>query len=157
MSSRLSWKWTWAGTARWWCVGLAVLLDAASWVPSSFDENFSVRGDFALGVDTGSDSVPPKTLSDESINRGLVCHTCIPLHLLKRSWHSCPRRVNAGKQKHTQYAPSTKTECDYLNGWIKKKNGHICKNLIKNGELQRYYSWGTQKKKKKKKVDMGRT
>ena len=23
-------------------------------------------------------------------------------------------------QKHTQHAPSTKMECDYLNGWIKK-------------------------------------
>ena len=29
--------------------------------------------------------------------------------------------------------PSTKTECDYLDGWI--KNGHIiCKNLTQNGE-----------------------
>ena len=26
------------------------------------------------------------------------------------------------QQKHTQHAPSTKTECDYLYGWIKKKN-----------------------------------
>ena len=25
-------------------------------------------------------------------------------------------------QKHTQHAPSTKTECDYLNGWIKKRS-----------------------------------
>ena len=38
------------------------------------------------------------------------------------------------QQKHTQHAPSTKTECDYLNGWI--KNVHIRKN-----------SWGTHKKK----------
>ena len=28
----------------------------------------------------------------------------------------------------------TKTECDYLNGWI--KNGHIRKNLTANGEPQ---------------------
>ena len=34
---------------------------------------FSGRGDFSLGVNMGSDSIPPKTLSDESINRGLVC------------------------------------------------------------------------------------
>ena len=40
--------------------------------------------------------------------------------------------------------PSTKTECDYLNGWI-KKNGHIRKISPKSGEPQRY-SWGTQKK-----------
>ena len=47
------------------------------------------------------------------------------------------------QQKHTQHAPSTKTECDYL-------NGHICKDLTPNGEPQRY-RWGTQKKKEKKK------
>ena len=33
---------------------------------------------------------------------------------------------------------STKTECNYLNSWI--KNGHIRKNLTQNGEPQRY-SW----------------
>ena len=26
------------------------------------------------------------------------------------------------QQKHTQHAPTTKTECDYLNGWIKKRS-----------------------------------
>ena len=30
--------------------------------------------------------------------------------------------MNAGNKKHTQHAPSTKTECDYLNGWIKKRS-----------------------------------
>ena len=34
---------------------------------------FSGRRDFSLGVNMGSNSIPPKTLSDESINRGLVC------------------------------------------------------------------------------------
>ena len=34
---------------------------------------FSGRGDFPLGVNMGSNSIPPKTPSDESINRGLVC------------------------------------------------------------------------------------
>ena len=34
---------------------------------------FSGRGDFSLGVNMGSNSIPPKTLSHESINRGLVC------------------------------------------------------------------------------------
>ena len=34
---------------------------------------FSGRGDFSLGVNIGSYSIPAKTLSDESINRGLVC------------------------------------------------------------------------------------
>ena len=36
-------------------------------------------------------------------------------------YYSCPRRVNAGN-KNTQHAPSTKTECDYLNGWIRKRS-----------------------------------
>ena len=31
------------------------------------------RGDFSPRVNMGSNSIPPKTLSDESINRGLVC------------------------------------------------------------------------------------
>ena len=34
---------------------------------------FSGRGDFSLGVNMGSNSIPPKSPSDESINRGLVC------------------------------------------------------------------------------------
>ena len=34
---------------------------------------FSGRGDFSLGANMDSNSIPPKTLSDESINRGLVC------------------------------------------------------------------------------------
>ena len=38
---------------------------------------------------------------------------------------------------------------NYLYGWI--KNGHIRKNLTKNCEPQRY-SWGTQKKKKKRSI-----
>ena len=51
-----------AGTACWYCFGFAVLLDAASWVQSSSEseENFSGRGDFYLGVNLGSDSIPPK-------------------------------------------------------------------------------------------------
>ena len=40
---------------------------------SSAGENFSGRGDFSFGVNMGSNSIPKKTLSDESINRGLVC------------------------------------------------------------------------------------
>ena len=69
-------------------------------------------------------------------------HTCISSHGLKRSWRSCPRRVNASN-KNIQHAPSTKTECDYLNGWIKKKVTYA-KISPKSGEPQKY-SWGTQK------------
>ena len=32
------------------------------------------------------------------------------------------KQTNKKKKKHTQHAPSTKTECDYLNGWIKKRS-----------------------------------
>ena len=102
---------------------------------------FQWRGFFPWSI-MGFDSIPPK-LSCENINWGLVCYTCIPSHRLKRSWCSCPRWVNAGN-KNTQHAPSTKTECDYLNGWIKKKD-HIRKNLTQSGEPQRF-SWGMQKK-----------
>ena len=35
-----------------------------------------------LGVNMGSNSIPPKTLSDESINRGLVC---AHMHLIART------------------------------------------------------------------------
>ena len=48
------------------------------------------------------------------------------------------------QQKHTQHAPSMKTECNYLNGWIKKTVTYA-KISPKSGEPQRY-SWGTQKK-----------
>ena len=38
-----------------------------------------------------------------------------------------------GQLKHTQYALSTKMECDHLYGWI-EKNDHIHTNLTKNGD-----------------------
>ena len=43
---------------------------------------FSGRRDFSLGVNMGSNSIPPKTLSDESINRGLVCEH---MHFITRT------------------------------------------------------------------------
>ena len=83
---------------------------------------FSGRGDFSLGVNMGSNSIPQKTLSGESINRGLFC---AHMHFIARtqkilmfmSWTGECRQ-----QKHAQHAPSTKMECDYLNGWIKKRS-----------------------------------
>ena len=50
-----------AGIALWLCVGLAVLLDAVSWVRSSSEIFFSGRGDLSLGVNMGSDCTPPKS------------------------------------------------------------------------------------------------
>ena len=86
-----------------------------------------------------SDSIPHKPRSS--------LHTCCPSHGLKRSGHSCPRRVNACNKKHTQHAPSTKTERDYLNGWI-KKNGHMRKHLTQNGEPKRY-SWERRRRRRR--------
>ena len=40
-------------------------------------------------------------------------HTCIPPQGLMSQTGECRQ------QKHTQHAPSPKTECDYLYGWIK--------------------------------------
>ena len=70
----------------------------------------------------GSNSIPPKTPSDESINRGLVC---AHMHFIART-----RRIltfmswtgECRQQEHTQQAPSMRTECDYLSGWIEKRS-----------------------------------
>ena len=67
----------------------------------------------------GSNSIPPKTLSDESINRGLVC---AHMHFIAQTQKILTFMSQTGEcrqQKHTQHAPSMKMECDYLNGWIK--------------------------------------
>ena len=69
-----------------------------------------------------SNSFPPKTPLDESVNRGLVC---AHMHFIARTQKILTFMSYAGEcwqQKHTQHTPSTKTECDYLNGWIKKRS-----------------------------------
>ena len=93
----------------------------------------------------GSELHSRKTLSDDRINRGLVC---AHIHSIARTPKILMFMSSMGEcqqQRHTQHVPSMKTECDYLNGWI-KKTGHTGKNLSQTGEPQRY-SWGTQKKK----------
>ena len=75
----------------------------------------------------GSNPIPKKTLSDESINRGLVC---AHMHFIARTQKILTFMSSTGEcqqQKHTQHAPSTKTECDYLNGWIKRRS-HLQKS-----------------------------
>ena len=105
---------------------------------------FSGRGDFSLEVNRGSDSHFPQTLL--STNRGLVCaHMHSIAHTLKILTFMS-QTSECWQQKTCPHAPSTKMECDYLNGWI--KNGHICKHLTQTGEPQRC-SWGMQKKRKK--------
>ena len=85
----------------------------------------------------GSNSIPPKTLSDESINRGLVC-----AHM-----HFIARTQKMGEQKHTQHQHVHPRRRNVTTLMVGLKNGHIRKNLTQSGEPQRY-SWGTQKKKK---------
>ena len=110
---------------------------------------FSVEGIFSLGVNMGSNSIPPKTPSDESINRGLVCAY---MHFIEQTQKILTFMSLTGEcrqQKHTQHAPSTKTECDYLNGWT-KKTGHIRKNLTQKVVNPRDIA-GERKTKKPKK------
>ena len=33
-----------------------------------------------------------------------------------------PKKTKQNQQQKTQHAPSTKTECDYLNGWVQKRS-----------------------------------
>ena len=54
------------------------------------------------------------------------------------------------QQKHTQHAPSTKTECDYLNGWIKKRS-HTQKSHPKVVNPRDIAGERKKKKKKRKK------
>ena len=69
--------------------------------------------------------------------------TCIPSHRLKRSWHSCPRQLNAGnKNTPTMHHPRRRNVTTSMVGL---KNGHICKNLIQNGEPQTY-SWAHRRR-----------
>ena len=66
--------------------GLAVLLHGNVVGSILLSGLFSSRGDFPHGVNMSSDSIPPKTRLDESINLGLICphmHTKDPyIHAL---------------------------------------------------------------------------
>ena len=124
----------WARCPAWCSVVGSVLLWASG------------RRDFPLGVNMGSDSIPhQKPFLDDSINRGLVyahMHSTAQTQkiLIFMSWTGDCRQ-----QKHTQHALSTKTECDTLNGWIKKRS-HSQKSHPKWWPQEIYP--GTQKKKK---------
>ena len=63
----------------------------------SWGEFMWLRGYF-LWSEHGFWLYSPKTLSDERYTEVESVHTCIPSHWLKRSWHSCPRQVNAGNK-----------------------------------------------------------
>ena len=60
----------------------------------------------------GSNSMAPKTLSHKSINQGLVC---AHMHFIAQTQKILTFMSKMGEcrqQKHTQHAPSMKTECD---------------------------------------------
>ena len=82
----------------------------------------------------------PKTLSDESVNRGLVCADMHSITLIQNDIHILDGPIPATKT----HPPSKKTECDYLYGWI-KKHDHIQKDLTKMVNPLRY-SWEQKKK-----------
>ena len=63
-------------------------------------------------------------------------YTSIPLHGLKRSCHSRSRRVNAdNKNTLSMHIPQRRNVTTFMVGL---ENGHMHKNLTKNGEAQRY-------------------
>ena len=56
----------------------------------------------------------------EYIHRGLVCAHMHSIAQTKRILTFMSQTSECRQQKHTQHAPSMKTECDYLYGWLKK-------------------------------------
>ena len=112
------------------CGARCVLCGAASWVRPSSEP--PVEGIFSLEL-TRVQIPFPKTLSDGSINGGLVC---THMHAIALTWKilifiNFMSLTSECWQQHTQHAKSTKTECDYLYGPSNLRNVHIRKNLTK--------------------------
>ena len=70
----------------------------------------------------GSDSIPAKTLSDESINQNLVCAHMHSMARTQKILTLIPRWVNAGNKNTPSMLHPRRRKCDHLHGWI--KNGH---------------------------------
>ena len=108
---------------------LAVLCDTVS--PVGPSPELSGRGDFPS--DTWVPAPFPKTLSDESINPGLVCAHIQFIADLSSS-HSRPRPVNASnKNTPSRHHPQRRNVTTSMAGL---KNCQIGKNLTHNGEPQ---------------------
>ena len=74
-------------------------------------------------------------------------HTCISSHGLKRSWRSCPRRVNASnKNTPSMHHPRRRNVTTLMVGLKKTKPVTYAKISPKSGEPQRYMV-GLKKKK----------
>ena len=75
-------------------------------------------------------------------------YTCISSHGLKRSWRSCPRRVNAGnKNTPSTHHPRRRNVTTLMVGL---KNGHVRKNLTQKVVNPRDIAGEREKKRKKK-------
>ena len=97
----------------------------------------------------GSNSIPPKTPSDESINRGLVC---AHMHFIARTQKILTfmsRRMNAGnKNTPSTHHPRRRNVTTLMVG-LKKKRSHTQKShpkVVNPRDIA-----GERKKKKKKK------
>ena len=78
-------------------------------------------------------------------------HTCISSHGLKRSWRSCPRRVNASnKNTPSTHHPRRRNVTTLMVGL---KNGHIRKNLTQKVVNPRDIARERKKKKKRTHVN----
>ena len=67
-----------------------------------------------------SDSISPQTFSGEFQPRSCLCTYAFHRRDFKDpDIHALDGEFR--QQKNTQHAPSTKTECDYRYGWMKKK------------------------------------
>ena len=126
------------------CVGFAVLRDAVLRVQCSSE--LPVERIFEVNV--GSDFIPPNSFGWEyKKKRGLVC-----AHMHSITWtqkfltfnDSCPRWMNISikytPNMHHPRRRNVTTSMVGLKTKTKPQNGHISKNLTKNGEPQRY-SW----------------
>ena len=100
---------------------------------------FSGRGDFSLGVNMGSNSIPQKLFR----MRGLVC---AHMHFIARTQKILTGECN--KNTPSTHHPRRRNVTTLMVGL--KKTVTYANISPKSGEPQRY-SWGTQKKKKKKK------
>ena len=93
----------------------------------------------------GSDSIPQKSLSDESIDQGLVC-----AHIHSIAWTqkilTFMSYMDELRHKKTPNMHHPQRQ-NVSTSMVGLKNGHMRKDPTPNGEPQRY-SWGMVKKKK---------
>ena len=104
----------------------------------------SGREDFSLGLNMGSDSIPPKLGWEYKPRSGLCTHAFHGMDSKDPDIYVLDRWMPATK---TQHAQSTKTEYDYLNDWIKKRS-HTQKSHpkswtseIKLGNAEEEHQW----------------